>query len=66
MGTELLKFAGFFEKNELLKDFSCSRCRQAITEADINHQNYQLWVSDYANEITKEFCGSGPVYGVSF
>jgi len=54
MGAELLKFTGTFEKSQLLKDFSCSRCWQAITETDITEKNYRLWVSDYANEITKE------------
>ncbi|CAH1759627.1 2911_t:CDS:2 [Entrophospora sp. SA101] len=38
-----------------LKDFSCSNCQQAISEQDIEAKNYQLGVSDYANEINKEF-----------
>ena len=66
MGAELLKFTGFFDNRELLKDFSCWQCKQAISEQDIQQKNYQLWVSDYANEITKNFCGDNLVHGVSF
>ena len=53
MGAELLKFTGFFDNRELLKDFRCSNCQQAISEQDIQQKNYQLWVSDYANGIDK-------------
>ncbi|RHZ36126.1 hypothetical protein [endosymbiont GvMRE of Glomus versiforme] len=58
MRAELLKFTGTFEKNHYLKDFQCPQCRQPITEQDITEKNYQLWVSDYANEVEKsEFGG---------
>jgi hypothetical protein len=53
MGAELLKFTGFFDNRELLKDFRCSECKQSITEQDLSEKNYQLWVSDYANDISK-------------
>ena len=53
MGAELLKFSGFFDNRELLKDFSCPQCKQVISERDITEKNYQLWVSDYANDISK-------------
>ena len=53
MGAELLKFSGFFEKDQYLKDFQCPQCRQPISEQDIKQKNYMLWVSDYANEVSK-------------
>ena len=53
MGAELLKFTGFFDNRELLKDFSCWQCKQTISEQDIQQKNYQFWVSDYANEVEK-------------
>jgi len=64
MGAELLKFAGFFEKSNYLKDFKCPHCNCYLTEQDITEKNYQLWVSDYANEITKDFYGDSQVHGV--
>ena len=66
MGAIELKFNGFLEKSNYLKDFQCSQCQQAISEQDIAEKNYQLWVSDYANEITKDFYGDNPIHGVSF
>jgi hypothetical protein len=54
MGAELLKFAGTFSKDHYLKEFQCSRCQQPISEQDIEQKNYTLWVSDYANEVSKE------------
>ena len=42
MGAELLKFKGTFEKDQVLKDFSCWQCKQAISEQDITEKNYQL------------------------
>jgi hypothetical protein len=53
MGSELLKFTGTFAKDQVLKDFSCPRCKQPISEQDLSEKNYQLWVSDYANEVEK-------------
>ena len=53
MGAVELKFDGFFDNRELLKDFRCSNCQQFISEQDISEKNYQLWVSDYANDISK-------------
>jgi len=66
MGAIELKFNGFFEKSNYLKDFQCSQCQQTITEQDIAERNYQLWVSDYANEITKDFYGDSQTHGISF
>jgi hypothetical protein len=59
MGAELLKFTGFFDNRELLKDFCCWQCKQPISEQDISEKNYQLWVSDYANDIRKSEFFSG-------
>ena len=42
MGAVELKFDGTFEKDQVLKDFSCSNCKQAISEQDIQQKNYQL------------------------
>ena len=66
MGAELLKFTGTFEKSNYLKDFQCPQCQQYLTEEDIATKNYQLWVSDYANELTKDFYGNNPLYGLNF
>ena len=54
MGAVELKFSGFFERSSYLKEFSCAYCQQAITEQDILKSNYRLYVSDYANEVSKE------------
>lgn len=53
MGAVELKFHGTFAKDNYLKDFQCPQCRQFLTEQDISEKNYQLWVSDYANEVEK-------------
>jgi len=42
MGAVELKFDGTFEKDQVLKDFSCWQCKQAISEQDIQQKNYQL------------------------
>jgi hypothetical protein len=51
MGVELLKFSGFFDNRELLKDFSCPQCKQVISERDITEKiiSYEF----YANEVSK-------------
>jgi hypothetical protein len=67
-----LKFSGTFNNSDYLKDFSCAGCQQYITEQDILKGNYRLYVSDYANEVSKdEFFGerSGQyltTYGLTF
>jgi len=72
MGAELLKFDGTFEKDQYLKDFQCPQCQQTISEQDIAEKNYNLWVSDYANEVEKSEFFSGRLnrnltcYGLSF
>ena len=66
MEAELLKFTGFFEKSDHLKNFSCPNCHQPISEQDISRKNYQLWVSDYANDLNKEECPDSPYYSLSF
>ncbi len=66
MGAVELKFSGFFEKYDYLKDFQCPQCRQYISEEDIEKKNYMLWVSDYANELTKERSLGSTYYGLSF
>jgi hypothetical protein len=53
MGAVELKFNGTFAQDQILKDFKCPQCQQAISEQDISEKNYQLWVSDYANEVEK-------------
>ncbi|KLL04180.1 MAG: hypothetical protein MRECE_2c061 [Mycoplasmataceae bacterium CE_OT135] len=62
MGTELLKLTNYtgFEKGEnYLQDFQCSDCGLFINDKDIKQRNYQLWVSDYANDINKTYLRSG-------
>ena len=54
MGAVELKFQGTFNKSDYLKEFFCGSCQQAITEQDILKSNYRLYVSDYANEISKD------------
>ena len=49
-----LKFEGTFESSSYLKDFQCPYCNQFITDTDIEKKNYKLWVSDYANEVSKD------------
>ena len=63
MGAVELKFSGSFERSEYLKDWQCPYCDKFITEQDISESNYRLWVSDYANEITKS---ESSVYGLDF
>jgi len=67
MGAVELKFSGSFEKDQYLKEFQCPYCDKFITDNDISENNYRLWVSDYANEITRsESALVGSVYGVEF
>jgi hypothetical protein len=77
MGAIELKMEGLtFETNrDLLKEFRCRRdyCGLFISDKDIQERNYSLWVSDYANEITKKYIGylggpngERPLYGVNF
>jgi len=61
MGAEILKFSGFFDNRELLKDFDCLQCKQPISEQDVSEKNYNLWVSDYANDISKSESFAGRV-----
>ena len=42
MGAELLKFAGFFEKSNYLKDFQCPQCRQTISKHVINRKELSV------------------------
>jgi len=63
MGAVELKFNGSFERSEYLKEFSCPYCDKFITDKDLRENNYRLWVSDYANEITKS---ESSVYGLDF
>jgi hypothetical protein len=42
MSAVELKFDGTFEKDQILKDFRCPQCQQAISEQDITEKNYQL------------------------
>ena len=63
MATIELKFSGTFNKSDYLKEFCCPYCDKFITDQDISENNYRLWVSDYANEITKS---ESSVYGVDF
>jgi len=63
MGAVELKFSGSFERSQYLKEFHCSCCDKFITDSDISENNYRLWVSDYANEITKS---ESSTYGVDF
>ena len=54
MSAVELKFAGSFEKSHYLKDWQCPNCDKFITDNDISEKNYSLWVSDYANEVSKD------------
>ena len=54
MSTVELKFEGTLESSNYLKDFQCANCNNYITDQDISENNYQLLVSDYANEVKKE------------
>ena len=54
MASIELKFQGTFNKSDYLKEFSCGYCQQTITEQDISRGNYRLYVSDYANEVSKD------------
>ncbi|CAG8736646.1 7263_t:CDS:1, partial [Ambispora leptoticha] len=49
-----LKFSGTFAKTDYLQEFSCVGCQHYLTEQDISKGNYRLYVSDYANEVSKE------------
>ena len=54
MASVELKFSGTFAKTDYLKEFACGFCQQTITEQDILKGNYRLYVSDYANEVSKD------------
>jgi hypothetical protein len=54
MASIELKFQGTFNKCDYLKEFSCGSCQQTITEQEISQGNYRLYVSDYANEVSKD------------
>jgi hypothetical protein len=54
MATVELKFQGTFNKSDYLKEFSCGICQHYLTEQDILKSNYRLYVSDYANEVSKD------------
>ena len=54
MASIELKFSGTFQKDDYLKDFPCGSCQQYLSEKDISTGNYNLWVSDYANEVSKD------------
>ena len=54
MASIELKFQGTFNKSDYLKEFSCVGCQQTITEQEISKGNYRLYVSDYANEVSKD------------
>jgi hypothetical protein len=54
MASIELKFSGTFNKSDYLKEFSCVGCQQTITEQEILKGNYRLYVSDYANDLSKE------------
>jgi len=54
MASIELKFQGTFNKSDYLKDFSCGHCQQYLSEKDISQGNYRLYVSDYANDLSKE------------
>jgi len=49
-----LKFQGTFNKSDYLKEFFCIGCQHYLTEQDILKSNYRLYVSDYANEVSKD------------
>ena len=55
-----------FENKDLLKDFQCSNCHLFLDDKDLAEENYSFWFSDYANEITKTYNQSRPVYGADF
>jgi len=54
MASIELKFQGTFNKSDYLKEFCCGYCQHYITEQDILKGNYRLYVSDYANEVSKD------------
>ena len=53
MGAVELKFQGTFNNSDYLQEFSCAYCQHYLTEQDISQGNYRLYVSDYANDISK-------------
>ena len=54
MSSIELKFSGTFNKSDYLKEFSCGYCQHYLTEQDISKGDYRLYVSDYANEVSKD------------
>ena len=60
-----LQFAGHLNHLNYLKEFTCLNCQQPINDHDLNQKNYQLGISDYANEIIQIPNTRGnPVYEV--
>ena len=55
MSSIPIEFNGTFEASELLTNFSCRECQQAITANDITQKNYLLYVSNQANEIQQVY-----------
>ena len=60
-----LKFLGNLNHLNYLKEFACVNCQQPINDHDLTQKNYQLGISDYANEIIQiPNARSQPVYEV--
>ena len=67
MSSIPIEFNGNFERSELLTNFSCRECQQAITASDIVQNNYLLYVSNQANEVQQVFdAAEDPVYFLNF
>ena len=61
----VLKFLGNLNHLNYLKNFACSNCQKPINDHDLTHKNYQLGISDYANEIIQiPNLRGNPVYEV--
>jgi hypothetical protein len=54
MASIELKFQGTFNKSDYLSEFSCGCCQRYLSQKDISQGNYRLYVSDYANEVSKD------------
>jgi len=54
MASIELKFFRTFTKSDYLQDFSCGCCQRYLSQQDISQGNYRLYVSDYANKVSKE------------
>jgi len=55
MSSIPIEFKGSFESSELLTNFSCRECQQAITASDIIQKNYLLYVSNHSNEVQQVY-----------